>query len=178
MIRPLAAILAALNAAAPHFPAKEAAAPYVQEFADDGDFDPFTLIEYVRSESGWDQEAVGGVPGDEQYFGLGQLRLRNYDACRDGVSLDACLVVSALLLDWRFNLGQTAQAFIWARGYCKEQVGSGALVGWLQVVKGYDKKRGTTCGRRRVGGRWVKARVPQKVTALQLAIAQLAKGDP
>lgn len=177
MIRSVAVILAALNAAAPSFPHREAAAVYVQRLADDGDFDPLTLVAYVESESRWDVDAVGRQRG-ELYLGLGQLRLRNYEACRDDLEATPCLVVVTALLNWRFNLDQTAQAFIWARGRCKELVGSGAFVGWMQVVKGYDKTRGTTCGRRRVGGRWVKAPVPEKVAALQKRINKLAKGQP
>ncbi len=174
MIRPVAAILAALNVAAPSFPDKEAAAPYVQRLADDGDFDPLTLIEYVDSESGWDVDAVGRQRG-ELYIGLGQLRLRNYEACRDGLDAQACVDIASLLTNWRFNLEQTAQAFVWARERCKDVVGSGAFVGWMATVKGYDKANGTTCGRRRVGNRWVKAKVPAKVIELQQRIAQRAK---
>jgi hypothetical protein len=174
LIRPVAAILAALNVAAPSFPHKEAAAPYVQRLADDGDFDPITLIAYIESESGWDDGAIGRQ-GGELYMGLGQARLRNYEACRTDLEAPPCLVVANILLTWRFNLDQTAQAFVWARERCRDLVGSGAFVGWMQTVKGYDKANGTTCGRRRVGNRWIKARVPAKVSALQKRIAQLTK---
>lgn len=176
MIRPVAVILAALNAAAPSFPHKESAAPYVQQLADDGGFDPFTLIEYVDSESGWDPEAIGAGGA---YIGLGQIRLANYEACHiaQGFAFDCPETVRALL-DWRFNLAETARIFVWARERCRDVVGSGAFVGWMQTVKGYDKTRGTTCGRRRVGGRWVKAPVPGKVAELQRRIIKLAKGTP
>lgn len=146
MIRSVATILAALQTVAPSFEPKAEAAAHVQALAEAGDFDPFTLIAYVENESRWATSAIGKYSGVE-YVGLGQLRLLNYAPCLDDLGAQACEDVRASLLGWRFNLTETARAFVWARGYCREKVGSGAARGWLQVVTGYDAKRRSVCGR-------------------------------
>ena len=169
MIRSVAAILAALNSVAPNFPHKEAAAVYVQRLADEGEFDPYTMLAYVESESGWRVDAINRQ-GGELYLGLGQLRLRNYEACREDFEAPECLVIVEALQNWRFNLDQTAQAFVWARGRCRELVGTGALSAWMQTVKGYDKTQRSTCGRRH--GRPLP--VPDAVAKLLKRRAQLA----
>jgi hypothetical protein len=79
--------------------------------------------------------------------------------------------VRASLLDWRFNLDETARAFVIWRGYCTEQVGTGAAKYWLQAITGWDAKRRTTCGHKR--GRALS--VPPPITKLLTRRAALAK---
>lgn len=170
MIRPVAVILAALQAVAPSFEPKQEAAAHVQALADAGDFDPFTLLEYVDGESGWDPEAIGKFVGAGEVVGLGQHRLLNYKPCQEDLGSQACEDVRASLLDWRFNLDETARAFVMWRGYCTEKVGSGAARWWLQGLTGWDAKRKSTCGHRR--GRALP--VPEPVTKLLKRRAELA----
>lgn len=171
MTRSLASVLAALNVVAPSFPEKPAAAAHVRELADAGDFDPFTLLAYVESESGWRSWAIGLYPVTGEVVGLGQHRLLNYAACRADAASQACEDVRASLLDWRFNLDETARAFVMWRAYCKEKVGTGAARFWLQGIKGWDAKRGTVCGHRR--GKPLA--VPAPVSKLLARRAELAR---
>lgn len=173
MIRPIAVILAALQSVAPNFPEKREAAAHVQALAEAGDFDPFTLVAHVEHETRWIPSLVGKYESVGEVVGLGQIRLLNYRACQDDLGSQACEDVRASLLDWRFNLDQTAKYFVTWRGYCREKVGSGAARFWLQGLTGWDAKRGTTCGHRR--GRPLA--VPEPVAKLLKRRAALAKGQ-
>lgn len=148
MIRSVSAILAALQTVAPGFPEQRAAAVHVQVLAEAGDFDPYTLLVHVDHETRWKPDAIG-LYGGVEYVGLGQIRLLNYRACQDDLGSQACADVRESLLDWRFNLDQTAKSFVMWRGYCQEKVGTGAAKYWLQGITGWDAKRGTTCGHKR-----------------------------
>lgn len=144
MIRSVATIAAALRLVAPSFPHADAAAVQLQGLGKLHRFDPLTMVEYVDGESGWDPEAVH-VAGDEEYVGLGQVRLKNFWVCKDG-NVELCLVVRGRMLDWRQNLSKTAEIFAGARHFCAVTVGKSDARYWLQLVKGWDLKRGTKCG--------------------------------
>lgn len=144
MIRPLSVVLAALQSVAPHFPQSLAAAEHVRALAIEFRFDPLTMVEYVRGESGWDPSATHAA-GDEEYVGLGQVRLNNFYACAEG-NAELCAVVRGRMLDWRMNLDKTAEIFANARHFCAVTVGKSDAQYWMQLVKGWDKKRHTVCG--------------------------------
>jgi hypothetical protein len=173
LIRSVASILAVLSAVAPGFEPKVQAAAHIQNLADVGDFDPYTLIAYVEHESRWTPSAVGVYSG-VTYVGLGQLRLNNYP-CKDATGfVYDCDEWRAPLLEWHFNLTETARTFMTWRGYCQEKVGSGAAKYWLQGVTGWDGKRKTTCGHK--GGRPLPVPIP--VVKLLKRRAALVKGYP
>ncbi len=156
-------VLAMILYVAPGLPYAEEAAFEVARLAEDYEFQPATLVQYVETESGWNASAMGRN-GD--YIGLGQIRAANYQACWDRTyPREACEVVRQALQDWKFNLQETARLFWMAREYCADTVRSSKAIHWMQLVKGYDKVNGTTCGHVRRGKRWVPARVPPKVRA-------------
>lgn len=149
-------------------------AAVLKKVAESSDVDPFTIIAQVKLESDWDPYAIN-VHRTGTYVGLGQHRLSNYDDCRgssrvhplrgssspEAVGEDSplCLGVRNALLDYRFNLEETARAFnIW-RALCKDKVGTGLAVYWLQGYGGFDAQRGTVCGHKK--GRRLK--VPERV---------------
>ncbi len=132
MIRPVAAVLAALRIVAPHFPEPEAAARELCRLGAEHDFDPLTEVAYIKGESDWQSNAIGHYSSGV-YVGLGQVRARDSQH-------------QALLLDWRHNLAETAGLFAAWRSLCKVKTGSGTAVFWLQGMTGWDAKRHTVCG--------------------------------
>jgi len=169
LIRSLASIIAALHLVAPSFGPKMPAALLVHRLADDGDFDPFTLLAHVEHETRWQTDAIGTYDGIE-YVGAGQQRLLNYPACQADLASLECEKVRASLLDWRFNLTETARSFVIWRAYCKDHGFTGEAKWWIQGLTGWDAKRHTTCGHR---GRKALP-VPEPVTKLLKRRAELA----
>jgi hypothetical protein len=158
MIRSLAAILAALEFVAPEFePAREASA-HVRALAIQHDLDPFTIVAVVRHESGWQPGAVNPRTGAT---GLGQILPNNYKPCRENPEGAECTAVKSNLLDWKYNLSETALMLARWRDYCGDKVGSRLAIHWLPGYQGFDLQRRTTCGHRKRRNRWVAVTIPK-----------------
>jgi hypothetical protein len=167
--RPLTAILAALEFVAPKFePAREAAAQ-LRALAVEHRVDPLTIIAIVRHESGWVPSAVNARTGAR---GLGQIMPSNYKECRREPESPACERIKAELLDWRFNLAETARTMETWREYCGKKVGSRLAIHWLPGYQGLDFKRRASCGHRKIRGRWVPMKAVPKLTRAVLARRQ------
>jgi hypothetical protein len=172
VIRPIAAILAALHIAAPSFEPKRAAAEFVQGVAIDHDFDPLTQVALVEHEARWNPHAVNRKSGT---IGLGQIQPRNFAGCREDWESNQCQAYRESLEDWRSNLLITGALFARWREFCRTEVGSARAVHWLSGYGGYDARNGTRCGHRRVGKRWVPAKVPAGVRWILARRADLAR---
>jgi hypothetical protein len=156
MIRSVALITAAIGLANPGLgvATRTHYAKTVQAVCKRASCDPLTIVSMVEFESRW-RASARLVRGQEEYVGLGQVRLRNYPACGD-LKSSACAAKRAELLNPHHNLrviGATIQA---TRKYCRKRTGRPALFArWLAVYQGVDAVRGTTCNQRRVRGKWV-----------------------
>lgn len=163
--------MSVLSSVAPSFPEREAAAQLLHDVGRDRKIDPLTLIAVVENESRW-QPSAKSADGS---FGLAQIRATNFGECQTATFDEAkCETRKVRLLDWRDNLRIAAQNMAAARGYCKRRVGSDLAIHWLQAFQGYDSTRGTVCGHRRVGKRWVAGKVPlltRKVLARRKELA-------
>ena len=166
MDRSLAAIVAALELVAPKFePAAEASA-YLKTLAAEHQLDPFTIIAVVRSESGWKPEAINPRTGA---LGLGQIMPSNYAECRRAPSGPECSKIKADLLEWKYNLTETARTMATWRDYCGKKVGSRLAIHWLPGYQGIDSKRRATCGHRKHRRGWRPLTVVPKLTHKVLA---------
>jgi len=116
--------------------------------------DPFTIVAMVEYESRWDARAVHRS-GSEEYVGLGQIRLRNYAACRKGLAQAACVAKRKQLLTASYNLRAIGAHITAARKYCARATGRRALFArWLAVYQGVDAQRGSTCNQRKTKRGW------------------------
>lgn len=166
MVRSLAAILAALEFVAPGFePAREASA-HVRALAIQHELDPFTIIAVVRHESGWNPGAINPRSGA---MGLGQILPDNYAPCRADPLGAECAAIKAGLLDWKYNLTETAVTLARWRTYCGKKVGSRLAIHWLRGYQGFDLQQRTTCGHRRIKNRWAPTKTIPKFTQTVLA---------
>jgi hypothetical protein len=164
--RPLTAILAALEFVAPKFEPAEEAAAQLRALAVQHGVDPLTIIAIVRHESGWVPSAVNARTGAR---GLGQIMPSNYSECRRDAESAACVKIKADLLDWKFNLAETARTMETWREYCGKKVGSRLAIHWLPGYQGLDFKRRASCGHRKLRGRWVPMKAVPKLTRAVLA---------
>jgi hypothetical protein len=116
-------------------------------------FDPFTLIAIADHESGLHPGVIGGMDG--QCVGLGQTCLHRYLVCRESFVSPECAAHRNRLLYWRAAVTQIATDIGAWRATCKRLTGRTALLSrWLAGYQGIDYKYGTTCGQRKVRGRW------------------------
>ena len=166
MNRSITAILAALEFLAPKFePAKEAGA-HVRALSIEHRVDPFTILAIVRGESGWKPGAVNPRTGA---LGLGQIMPSNYKECRAAPQSAECTKIKTDLLDWKYNLTETARTIVTWREYCAKKVGSRLAIHWLPGYQGLDFQRRATCGHRKIRGRWVPLKTVPKLTQKILA---------
>lgn len=166
MNRPLTAILAALEFVAPQFePAREAAI-HLRALAIEHQVDPLTIVAIVRAESGWVPSAINPRSGAR---GLGQIMPSNYGECRREPAGPECEKIKSDLLDWKFNLSETARVMHTWRDYCGKKVGSRLAIHWLPGYQGLDSERRATCGHRKVRGRWAPLKSVPKFTRAVLA---------
>ncbi|HWA29033.1 MAG TPA: transglycosylase SLT domain-containing protein [Lacunisphaera sp.] len=158
MIRSVAALKAALAFVAAHFSPRAEAAEHLQELGRRYRVDPFTVVSVVTGESHWNPSVIGAA-GE---VGLGQVKPRSPEH-------------AVALLDWRVNLTATAGALAAWREFCQKRVGSALAVYFLQGYQGYDANRGTTCGHRKVRGRWVAQPIPELTRKVLARRAELAR---
>lgn len=175
MIRSAAFLISVLSNVAPGFQPRAAAAEALRDLGARHRFDPLTLVAIVEGESAW-RPAI--VSKDGRDFGLSQVRSTNFKSCRESRTSEQCQAIERVLLEWKFNL-DFAAILIWEnRERCERVVGSGLAKFWLQAFQGYDSTRGTTCGHRRVGKRWVAGPIPEltrKVLARRKALETMHK---
>lgn len=170
MIRSIAAILAALHFAAPNFGPKAGAAAELQMLGARFHFDPITEVTLIEHESHWDPAALNPSSGAR---GLGQALPLQSEACRSDAQ--RCAEFVARLGDWRFSLRHTASLFATWREFCWKSVGTRQARFWLSGYGGWDATRGTRCGHRRAGSRWIPAAVPAGVRWILARRAELIR---
>lgn len=158
--------MAALEFVAPKFEHAERASVQVRALAIEHDLDPFTIIAVVRHESGWKPEAVNPRTGAR---GLGQIMPSNYPVCREHPDGAECAAIQAKLLDWEYNLTETAKTLSTWRDYCGKKVGSRLAIHWLPGYQGLDMKRRATCGHRKHRRGWLPLKSVPKLTQRILA---------
>jgi Transglycosylase SLT domain len=166
VIRSLAAVLAALEFVAPKFEHAQEASAHVRALAIEHDLDPFTIVAVVRHESGWKPEAVNPRTGA---LGLGQIMPSNYRVCREQPEGAECVALKSSLLEWKYNLSETAKTLATWRDYCGRKVGSRLAIHWLPGYQGLDMDRRATCGHRQRRGRWIALKSVPKLTQRILA---------
>jgi hypothetical protein len=178
VIRAVPFLMSVLSSVAPSFPEREAAAHTLAELGRTHRFDPVTLIAIVEGESAWRPTVISSNGRD---FGLSQIRATNFRECQTA-TLDErqCAWRKQSLLHWKMNLTLAAGLIKANRERCKRVVGSNLASYWLQAFQGYDSTRGTTCGHRRVGKRWVAGPVPRltrKVLKRRRELARIREGS-
>jgi hypothetical protein len=161
VIRSLAAVLAALEIVAPKFEQAHEASAHVRALAIEHDLDPFTIIAVVRHESGWKPEAVNPRTGA---LGLGQIMPSNYKVCREQADGAECTAIKSSLLEWKYNLTETAKTLATWRDFCGDKVGSRLAIHWLPGYQGLDLRRRATCGHRKHRGGWLALKSVPKLT--------------
>jgi hypothetical protein len=164
--RPLAAILAALEFLAPKFEHAAEASARVRALAVEHDMDPFTILAVVSHESGWRPDAKNPRTGA---LGLGQIMPSNYRECRTEPNGAECAAIRENLLDWQYNLTETARTLSRWREYCGDKVKSRLAIHWLPGYQGLDVKRRATCGHRKQRGGWVPLKSVPVLTSKILA---------
>ena len=145
VIRPIAAIVAAILLSRPDMPEAEAVryARVLQAEARARDFDPYTGVSIIYHESGWLARLVS--PSGEDY-GLGQIRARYVGACRDdddplGNPSPACRKVKESLLRGEDNIREMAALITQNREFCRDKVRSARFARWLASYQGRNYPR-------------------------------------
>lgn len=166
MLRAISFIVAGLQVAIPGM-SDEVAGRYARELqglAAEHSFDPITVVAMAKFESGWNPMAKN-VVGREEYVGLLQIRLRNYEECRADRFAPECDKRRQALEDWRTNL-QTAASYITInRKMCREKVGGALFWQWLFSFQGFNKPAANIwCGmQRNKRGQWRQLKRPKLV---------------
>ena len=164
MIRSIAVIAWAILLSNPALPKKQARAyaKTLQKTAKDHNFDPFSGIAIIHSESRWRQSVIS--PDGEDY-GLGQIRARYVKGCRgdkDPVKHPSasCKAAKARLLDGHHNIRRLGVHITQWRKTCRRITKRPALFHrWLHGYGGMGRPRkggGWThiCGQRRTKRGW------------------------
>ena len=140
MVRTLQAIVAAIQLSAPGVSDPDALrfAAALREQAKLHDFDPFTAVAVIHSESRFNYLAIS--PDGEDY-GLGQIRARFIGACRSAESpvdhpSDECLSQKERLLVPEENIRIMAELITRHRQLCLRKVRSNKLPCWLASYQG------------------------------------------
>jgi hypothetical protein len=140
VLRPVAAIVAAILISRPEMPTPEARryAQVLRAEAQKHDFDPFTGVSIIHHESGWRPELISASGED---YGLGQIRARYVGACReDGDPLSnpspACRAVKRSLLRGEHNIREMAELITRHRALCRDKTGSAKFHRWLASYQG------------------------------------------
>ena len=150
MLRPLQAIVAAIQLSAPGVIDPDALrfAIALREQAKVHDFDPFTAVAVIHSESRFNHLAIS--PDGEDY-GLGQIRARFIGACKSAESpvdhpSDECLSQKERLLVPEENIRVLAELITRHRQLCLRKARSNKLPNWLASYQGRnDVKRKRFC---------------------------------
>jgi hypothetical protein len=165
MWRPVVMIQLAIQLSSPTLPSSTAK-PYaeiIRAEAGKRKIDPYTFVAIATHESSWRASLVGGS-AREPMIGLGQIRAKNYPACRAGLTTAGCKAQIAQLQSGAYNLRQMGSIITAWRKLCRRRTGKSALFArWLSGYQGTDLVRKTTCGQRKVKGRWVDV-TPARIT--------------
>jgi len=126
----------------------------LQRSAQRFEFDPFTAVAIGENESRWHPGAVGGANG--RCVGLFQeCVVSTTPACREDWWSAPCQRRVSALRDPAFAIGVLGKSIDRWRKYCRRRTGRDALFHrWLAGYQGVDGVSGTTCGQRKIGGRW------------------------
>lgn len=184
MVRTVAVVVAALLSLRPSVPAPAAQAwsKTIQKVAADRDIDPFTLLAIFWHES---HLHPGVVSPDGEDFGLGQIRARYLKGCRRDMPAAkdmsaSCMAVKARLMDPTYNIALVAKVITKKRAACREITGRSAKFHrWLAAYGGVTRSKGhrTTCGQRKVKGKWRDTARHPGVQAIIRCRNQLVKGQ-
>lgn len=133
MLRPLAAIVAAILISRPEMPEQTASrfAEVLRAEAQRHHFDPFTGIAIIHHESGWQPELVSANGED---YGLGQIRARYVGACLEDADplhhpSPACMEVKRRLLQGEENIRIMAEMITRNRAFCRKKAVARKLSG-------------------------------------------------
>lgn len=140
MLRTLQAIVAAIQLSAPGVSEPDALriATALREQAKVHDFDPFTAVAVIHSESRFNYLAIS--PDGEDY-GLGQIRARFIGACKSAESpvdhpSDECLSQKERLLVPEENIRVLAELITRHRQLCQRKARSNKFPNWLASYQG------------------------------------------
>jgi hypothetical protein len=140
MVRPIAAIVAAILISRPDMPVEEATryARVLRDEAKEHGFDPYTGVSIIHHESGWIPDIVSENRED---YGLGQIRARFIGACRGDedplrAPSAACRAVKQSLLVPENNIRQMAELITDHRKLCREKTGTAKFHQWLASYQG------------------------------------------
>lgn len=139
MLRAIATIAAGLQLAQPMTDTSAMRiAEHLSALAVEHSIDPLTLVAMGWHESRW-LPASKLVRGDEEYVGVFQIRLRNFDDCQGSLLTGPCDTVRRSLEDWRYNATTAARYITINRGYCHDTIGSARLPEWLASFGGFNR---------------------------------------
>lgn len=145
MLRTLQAIVAAIQLSAPGVSDPDALrfATALRDQAKQHDFDPFTAVAMIHSESRFNHLAIS--PDNEDY-GLGQIRARFIGACKSADSpvdhpSDECLTQKERLLVPEENIRILAELISRHRLLCQRKVRSTKFAHWLASYQGRNDVR-------------------------------------
>jgi hypothetical protein len=145
VLRTLQAIVAAIQLSAPGVSGSDAVrfAKALREQAQIHDFDPFTAVAMIHSESRFNALAIS--PDGEDY-GLGQIRARFIGGCKGTESpvehpTDECLRQKEQLLVPEENIRILAELISRHRDLCQRKVRSNKFAHWLASYQGRNHAR-------------------------------------
>jgi hypothetical protein len=140
VLRTLQAIVAAIQLSAPGVSDPDALrfATALREQAKLHDFDPFTVVAVIHSESRFNHLAIS--PDNEDY-GLGQIRARFIGACKSAESpveypSDECLSQKERLLVPEENIRILSELITRHRKLCQRKIRSNKFPHWLASYQG------------------------------------------
>jgi hypothetical protein len=139
MLRALVAIVAALKLSNPSLPdgVAHGYAKTIQADAKKRYYDPYTSVAIVWHESRVNSRIVK-THGDESYVGLGQIRLKNFAACRTDINAAECQAIRARLLVGTENLTLVGMFIEANRQLCRRKTGRAPFAGWLAGYQGFS----------------------------------------
>ena len=162
--RPAKTVAAAIKLTRPRLALKvrENWAKLLIETARKNDFDPFTGVAIIRSESRWNPSVVSR---DGEDFGLGQVRARYIKGCNPDIpaardNSKSCNAVKARLLSSAYGIRRMGAAITAWRKKCRKVTGRPALFKrWLHGYGGMGKRKGRRwirlCNQRPTKKGWV-----------------------
>ena len=145
MLRTLQAIVAAIQLCAPGVSDPDAVrfAKALREQAQVHDFDPFTAVAMIHSESRFNPLAIS--PDGEDY-GLAQVRARHVGACKKDKNPRrnpsvACRAVKERLLEPEESIRVMAELITSHRKLCRKMAGNSNMVSWLASYQGRNNAK-------------------------------------
>jgi hypothetical protein len=137
--------------------------------------DPYLLIAVAAHESRFRARLLF-TSGGELYVGLGQIRARNYSACRAGLPTAACQAQIANLQDGSANLYEAARVLQASRTFCRKHLRRRPREAeWLSLYQGYGGRPevgGGFCLRTKRGGRAKLPHLTRRVLRMRDCLAR------